>query len=184
MQKPMKSTTILCVRHGGKTVIVSDGQVTLGDTVFKSNVQKVRTICEDSNKKPTVVAGFAGAVADALILIEMLEKKVQDSSGELELACLDMAKAWRQNKLYRGLHAEIIVADKDSTFLIAGGGDILRCGDIAATGSGGLFAKIAGETYVDALGDKITAKEVAEKAMEKAAETCIYTNNNFTFIEL
>jgi ATP-dependent HslUV protease subunit HslV len=166
-------TTIIGVRRGGTTVIAGDGQVSMGNTVMKPNARKVRRIGNGS-----VVAGFAGATADAFTLFERLEKKLEQYSGQLMRASVELAKDWRTDKYLRNLEALMIVADKDTLLVLTGNGDVLEpVGDIAAIGSGGNFALAAARAIADY---EVDAETIARKAMAVAAEICVFTNGNLT----
>lgn len=166
-------TTIIGVRRGGKTVIAGDGQVSMGNTVMKPNARKVRRIGDGS-----VVAGFAGATADAFTLFERLEKKLEQHSGQLMRAAVELAKDWRTDKYLRNLEALMIVADKDTLLVLTGNGDVLEpIGETAAIGSGGNFALAAARAIADYESD---AETIARKAMAVAAEICVFTNGNLT----
>ena len=166
-----RGTTILCVRKDGQTVIAGDGQVTFGNTVLKSNAKKVRRLGDGS-----IIAGFAGATADAFTLFERLEAKIDKYSGQLTRACVELAKDWRTDRYLRKLEAMMIVADKDITLVLPGNGDVLEPQNgVIGIGSGGAFAQAAALALVD--GDK-SAEQIVEKAMNIAADICIYTNHN------
>ncbi len=166
-----RGTTILCVRKDGQTVIAGDGQVTFGNTVLKSNAKKVRRLGDGS-----IIAGFAGATADAFTLFERLEAKIDKYSGQLTRACVELAKDWRTDRYLRKLEAMMIVADKDITLVLTGNGDVLEPQNgVIGIGSGGAFAQAAALALVD--GDK-SAEQIIEKAMNIAADICIYTNHN------
>lgn len=166
-----RGTTILCVRKDGQTVIAGDGQVTFGNTVLKSNAKKVRRLGDGS-----IIAGFAGATADAFTLFERLEAKIDKYSGQLTRACVELAKDWRTDRYLRKLEAMMIVADKDITLVLTGNGDVLEPQNgVIGIGSGGAFAQAAAMALID--GDK-TAEQIVEKAMNIAADICIYTNHN------
>ena len=168
------STTIIGVKRGGKTVIAGDGQVSMGNTVMKPNARKVRRIGEGGK----VVAGFAGATADAFTLFERLEKKLEQYRGQLMRAAVEMAKDWRTDKYLRNLEALMIVADKDTLLLLTGNGDVLEPeGGIAAIGSGGNYALSAARALVDYEDD---AEKIARRAMQVAADVCVFTNGNVT----
>jgi ATP-dependent HslUV protease subunit HslV len=167
------ATTVLCVRKDGQTVVMADGQVTMGSEIVKPNVKKVRVI------QPGVVGGFAGATADAFTLFERLETKLEEHPGQLTRACVELAKAWRTDKFLRKLEATMIVADKDSSFQITGSGDVLEPHDgVIGIGSGGSYALAAARALLDSPG--MSAYDIAKKAMTIAADTCVYTNHNFT----
>lgn len=166
-----RGTTILCVRKDGQTVIAGDGQVTFGNTVLKSNAKKVRRLGGGN-----IIAGFAGATADAFTLFERLEAKIDKYSGQLTRACVELAKDWRTDRYLRKLEAMMIVADKDITLVLTGNGDVLEPQNgVIGIGSGGAFAQAAALALID--GDK-TAEQIVEKAMNIAADICIYTNHN------
>ncbi len=176
---PWHGTTIIGVRRGGITVIAGDGQVSMGNTVMKPNARKVRRIgAPDKTGKTSVIAGFAGATADAFTLFERLEKKLEQFSGQLMRASVELAKDWRTDKYLRNLEALMIVADKDTLLVLTGNGDVLEpVGDIAAIGSGGNFALAAARALADYEAD---AETIARKAMAVAAEICVFTNGNLT----
>lgn len=166
-----RGTTILCVRKDGQTVIAGDGQVTFGNTVLKSNAKKVRRLGGGN-----IIAGFAGATADAFTLFERLEAKIDKYSGQLTRACVELAKDWRTDRYLRKLEAMMIVADKDTTLVLTGNGDVLEPQNgVIGIGSGGAFAQAAALALID--GDK-SAEQTVEKAMNIAADICIYTNHN------
>jgi ATP-dependent HslUV protease subunit HslV len=167
-------TTIIGVSKNGKTVIAGDGQVTMGNTVMKPNARKVRRIGEGGK----VIAGFAGATADAFTLFERLEKKLEQYSGQLLRAAVELAKDWRTDKYLRNLEALMIVADTDTMLVLTGNGDVLEPeGGIAAIGSGGNYALSAARA-LDAYEDD--AEKIARRAMEVAAEVCVFTNDRVT----
>lgn len=167
-------TTIVGVKKGGKTVVAGDGQVSMGNTVMKPNARKVRLIGEGGK----VVAGFAGATADAFTLFERLEKKLEQYSGQLLRAAVELAKDWRTDKYLRNLEALMIVADSESLLVLTGNGDVLEPeGGIAAIGSGGNYALAAARAIADYEED---AEVVATKAMAVAADICVFTNGNVT----
>lgn len=167
-------TTILSVRRGGKVVIAGDGQVSMGQTVMKPNAKKVRQLGADGN----VIAGFAGATADAFTLFERLEAKLERHGGHLMRAAVELAKDWRTDKYLRNLEAMMIVADRDVTLILTGNGDVLEPeAGIAAIGSGGNFALAAARALSDYEAD---AETLARKAMAVAAEICVYTNDRLT----
>jgi ATP-dependent HslUV protease subunit HslV len=165
-------TTIITVRKGGKVVMAGDGQVSLGQTVMKGNARKVRRI----GKGGDVIAGFAGATADAFTLLDRLEKKLEQYPGQLMRAAVELAKDWRTDKYLRNLEAMMLVADKSTTLAITGNGDVLEPehGTIAI-GSGGNYAYAAARAMMD--NDK-SAEDVARKALDIAADICVYTNHN------
>jgi ATP-dependent HslUV protease subunit HslV len=164
-------TTILAVRKGGVTVVAGDGQVSLGPTVVKAVARKVRRLHGDK-----VVAGFAGATADAFTLLERLEAKLETYPGQLARACVELAKDWRTDRYLRRLEAMLIVADKDGLYTVTGAGDVLEPEHgVAAIGSGGQFALAAARALMDTDSD---AETIARRAMAIAAEICVYTNTN------
>ena len=167
-------TTIIGVRKGGKTVIAGDGQVSMGNTVMKPNARKVRRIGEGEK----VIAGFAGATADAFTLFERLERKLEQYRGQLMRAAVELAKDWRTDKYLRNLEALMIVADADTLLVLTGNGDVLEPeGGIAAIGSGGNYA-LAAARALDAYEDD--AENMARKAMQVAADICVFTNDRVT----
>lgn len=171
-------TTILSVRKNGTVVIAGDGQVSLGDTVIKGNARKVRPLADGS-----VIAGFAGATADAFTLFERLEAKLEQYPGQLTRACVEMAKDWRTDRYLRKLEAMMAVADKDVSLVLTGNGDVLEPEDgIIAIGSGGNYALSAARALADI--DSLDAEAIAKKAMAIAAEICVYTNSNVTIEKL
>ena len=166
-------TTILSVRRSGRVVIAGDGQVTQGQTVMKPNARKVRPLGDGK-----VIAGFAGATADAFTLFERLEAKLERHQGQLMRAAVELAKDWRTDKFLRNLEAMLIVADKDITLIVTGNGDVLEPeGGIAAIGSGGNYALAAARALVDYEQD---AETICRKAMKIAADVCVYTNDRLT----
>lgn len=165
------ATTILTVRKGGIVVIAGDGQVSLGPTVIKSNAKKVRRL-----GKGDVIGGFAGATADAFTLFERLEAKLEKHPGQLTRACVELAKDWRSDKYLRRLEAMMLVADKETTLVLTGTGDVLEPENhVMGIGSGGNYALAAARALID---QPLTAEEIARKAMEVAAGICVYTNSN------
>ncbi|WP_028034461.1 ATP-dependent protease subunit HslV [Chelativorans sp. J32] len=167
----MHGTTIVTVRKDGKVVIAGDGQVSLGQTVMKGNARKVRRI-----GKGNVIAGFAGATADAFTLLERLEKKLEQYPDQLMRASVELAKDWRTDRYLRRLEAMMLVADKNVTLALTGNGDVLEPEEgVMAIGSGGNYALAAARALIDT--DK-SAEEIARKAMEIAASICVYTNSN------
>jgi ATP-dependent HslUV protease, peptidase subunit HslV len=164
-------TTIVSVRKDGKVVIAGDGQVTLGATVIKHTARKVRPL-----GRGDVIAGFAGATADAFTLFERLEAKLEQYPGQLMRACVELAKDWRTDRYLRKLEAMMIVADASITLVLTGTGDVLEPeGGIAGIGSGGTYALAAARALADSAND---AEAIARKAMKIAADICIYTNEN------
>ncbi|MGH6785544.1 MAG: ATP-dependent protease subunit HslV [Novosphingobium sp.] len=166
-------TTIIGVKTGGKTVIAGDGQVSMGNTVMKPNAKKVRRIGDGS-----VIAGFAGATADAFTLFERLEKKLEAHRGQLMRAAVELAKDWRTDKYLRNLEALMIVADAETMLILTGNGDVLEPEEgIAAIGSGGNYALAAAKALVAYETD---AEKIARRAMAVAAEVCVFTNDRVT----
>lgn len=170
-------TTILCVRKAGMVVIAGDGQVSLGQTVIKSNAIKVRRL-----GKGEVIGGFAGATADALTLFERLEEKLERHPGQLARAAVELAKDWRMDRYLRRLEAMMAVADKTHSLVLTGTGDVLEPEDgLIGIGSGGNYALAAARALMDS---KHSAREIAERAMAVAADICVYTNTTLTIEEL
>ncbi len=169
-----RGTTVLAVRKEGKTAFAGDGQVTINDTVMKGKAVKVRTMFDSK-----ILAGFAGSAADALALFGRFEEKLDQYSGNLKRSAVELAKEWRTDRYLRKLEAIMLVADKESMFLISGNGDLLEPDDgIAAIGSGGSYALSAGKALV--LHSSLDAAQIAEESMKIAASMCIYTNNFIT----
>jgi ATP-dependent HslUV protease subunit HslV len=172
------ATTILAVRHQERTVLAGDGQVTFGNTVLKSGARKVRRLYNDS-----ILAGFAGSAADSFALFSRFESKLEQYRGNLERASVELARDWRTDRLLRRLEAMLIVADRNTTFLLSGTGDLIEPDDgIVAVGSGGPFAMAAARALVRH--SSLSARQVAEEAMKIAADICIYTNVQITVEEL
>jgi len=168
-------TTIIGVRKGGEVVVAGDGQVSLGQTVIKGSARKVRRLSPGGNE---VVAGFAGSTADAFTLLEKLEARLEATPGQLQRACVDLAKEWRTDKYLQKLEAMLIVTDGDQLYVITGAGDVLEPEhDVAAIGSGGMYALAAARGLAET---DHTAEEIARKAMSIAADICVYTNGNLT----
>ena len=166
-------TTIVLLRKNKETVVAGDGQVSLGNTVLKSNAKKVRKI-----DKRGVIAGFAGSTSDALTLFERLEAKLEKHAGNLPRAAVELAKDWRTDKYLRRLEALMAVADKKNSFIISGTGDVLEPEDnIIAIGSGGNYALAAAKVLIK---NDLSAEEVARQAIKIASEICVFTNNNIT----
>ena len=164
-------TTIVLVRKNNDVVVASDGQVSMGNTVIKSNANKVRKI-----EKRNVIAGFAGSTADALTLFERLEAKLEKHAGNLTRAAVELAKDWRTDKYLRRLEALMAIGDKEKSFIISGTGDVLEPeGDVIGIGSGGNYALAAAKVLMDT---ELKAEEIAKKAIQVAADICVFTNNN------
>jgi len=181
MEKVMNrahGTTILSVRHKGKVVIAGDGQVTLEHTVMKHTARKVRKIFQDR-----VLAGFAGATADAFTLFAKFEEKLEQYNGNLLRAAVELAKDWRTDRILRRLEALLIIADKDHSLVISGNGDVIEPDDgVTAIGSGGPYAHAAAKALT--LFSDLDARTIAEEAMKIAASICIYTNDRIHIEEL
>ena len=164
-------TTIVLVRKRNDVVVASDGQVSMGNTVIKSNANKVRKI-----EKRNVIAGFAGSTADALTLFERLEAKLEKHAGNLTRAAVELAKDWRTDKYLRRLEALMAIGDKEKSFIISGTGDVLEPeGDVIGIGSGGNYALAAAKVLMDT---ELNAEDVAKKAIKVAADICVFTNDN------
>ncbi len=173
-----QGTTILALRRGGKVVVIGDGQVSLGQTVMKRSARKVRKLHHDG-----VIAGFAGATADAFTLFEKFEAKLEQFNGNLKRAAVELAKDWRTDRILRRLEALLIVADVQDLLVISGSGDVVEPDDgIIAIGSGGNYALAAARVLVKHT--QLDARTIAEEAMRAAAEICVYTNEQFTLEEL
>jgi ATP-dependent HslUV protease subunit HslV len=171
-------TTILSVRRGGQVVVAGDGQVSFGQTVMKSNARKVRTLANGS-----VLAGFAGATADAMSLFERLEAKLDQHPGQLARACVDMAKDWRTDRYLRRLEAMMAVADRNVSLVLTGNGDVLEPEDgLIGIGSGGAYALAAARALVEV--DGVDAETIARRALKIAAGICVYTNETVTLEKL
>jgi ATP-dependent HslUV protease subunit HslV len=167
-------TTIIGVRRDNEVVVGGDGQVTLGNTVMKNNAKKVRRLYKDQ-----VLAGFAGATADAFTLFEKFEGKLEKYSGHLTRSAVELAKDWRTDKMLRNLEALLIVADKDVSLLISGNGDVIEPQDsIIAIGSGGSFAQASAKSLYE--NTDLSAEDIVKKSLHIASEICIYTNSNLT----
>jgi ATP-dependent HslUV protease subunit HslV len=178
MNPSTHATTIICVRKGGKVAIASDGQVTLGDTVVKHGARKIRRLYNEK-----ILAGFAGSSADSFALFARFEAKLEQYHGNLSRAAVELAKDWRTDRALRHLEAVMIVADDKMTFLISGTGDLIEPDDgIVGIGSGGAFALAAARALVKYT--NLTAREIAQEAMQIAARICIYTNENISIEEL
>lgn len=172
------ATTILAVRHQERTCLAGDGQVTLGATVMKHGARKIRRLYNNS-----ILAGFAGSAADSFALFTRFESKLEQYRGNLERSAVELARDWRTDRLLRRLEAMMIVADRSSTFLLSGTGDLIEPDDgIVAVGSGGPFALAAARAL--ARHSQLSARQIAEEAMAVAGEICIYTNTQLTIEEL
>jgi len=172
-------TTILAIRKNDEVVVAGDGQVSLGPTVMKANARKVRRLGKDG----TIVAGFAGATADAFTLFERLEAKLEAHPGQLTRACVELAKDWRTDKYLRRLEALMAVCDKDTSLILSGTGDVVEPEDgIIGIGSGGNYALAAARALMDQ--KDMDAEAIASKALGIAADICVYTNNNLVIEKL
>ncbi|HUK39525.1 MAG TPA: ATP-dependent protease subunit HslV [Candidatus Acidoferrales bacterium] len=174
----LHGTTILAVRRNGKTVLAGDGQVSLGQTVMKQNARKVRKLHHDK-----VIAGFAGATADAFTLFEKFEAKLEQFNGNLKRAAVELAKDWRTDRILQRLEALLVVADVNDLLVISGSGDVIEPDDdLIAIGSGGNYALAAARVLMKHT--TLDAKTIADEAMRVAAGICVYTNDHLTFEEL
>ncbi len=174
------ATTVVGVRHGGKIALGSDGQATMGATVLKHTVQKVRRLHGGK-----ILAGFAGATADAFTLFERFEEKLQQVNGNTARAAVELAKDWRTDRYLRRLEALLAVAAPDRLLLISGTGDVIEPDEpIVAIGSGGPYALAAARALMKHASDRLTAREIVEESLHVAADVCIYTNHNLTILEL
>lgn len=173
-----RGTTIVSVRRGDKVVIGGDGQVSLGNTIMKGNARKVRRLYKDQ-----VIAGFAGGTADAFTLFERFEAKLEQHQGQLVRAAVELAKDWRTDRILRRLEALLAVADKESSLIITGNGDVIQPeDDLIAIGSGGPFAQSAARALLD--NTELSARDIVEKSLTIAGDVCIYTNHNHSIEEL
>src|SRR5438876_327091 len=174
----MHSTTILCVRRDGKAAIGGDGQVTVGETVMKANANKVRTL-----KGGKILAGFAGAAADAFTLFEKFEEKLERYPTNLPRAAVELAKDWRSDRVLRRLEALLVVADKEHGFVISGSGELIEPDDgVLAIGSGGTYALASARALLSA--SELPAKDIVRRSLEIAADICVFTNAHITILEL
>ena len=172
MLEKIHATTILAVRHQGKVALGGDGQVTLGNIVMKHDAQKIRRLFQGK-----VLAGFAGAAADAFALIERFESKLKDYQGLVPRAAIELAREWRTDRMLRRLEAMLIAADQENVLLISGSGDVIQPSDgIAATGSGGPYATAAARALI--ANTNLDATAIVQKSLEIAGDMCIYTNRN------
>lgn len=173
MQEKIHATTVVGVMHSGQIALGADGQATMGNTVAKSNVRKIRRLADGG-----IVAGFAGSTADAFTLIERFEEKLSSYGGNLRRAAVELAKAWRTDRYLRNLEAMIVVANREEMLLISGNGDVLEPENgIAAVGSGASFAQAAA-TALKKHAPQLSAEEIVREALHIAADICIYTNHN------
>jgi len=174
-----RATTILCIRTGDTVAMGGDGQVSLGDTIIKSNATKIRRVYNDQ-----VLVGFAGSAADAFALLEKFELQLEQYSGDIQRASVELAKLWRTDKMLRQLEAMLIAANKEHTLIISGNGNVLEPEDhIASIGSGSPYAKAAALAFMEC-DNSLRAKELVQKSLDIAARICIYTNHNITIEEL
>lgn len=174
----IKATTVICVRHKGEIAMAGDGQVTLGQTILKHSARKIRRLYKDK-----VLAGFAGATSDAFALFSRFESKLEEYRGNLSRAAIELAKEWRMDKALRQLEALLIVADKESSFLISGTGDVVEPDDgLLAIGTGGPYALAAARALVKHT--NLSAREIALEALKISSEICVYTNDNIIVEEL
>jgi len=173
-----RGTTILCVRRGNSVVVGGDGQVSMGNTIMKGNARKVRRLYKDQ-----VLAGFAGGTADAFTLFELFEGQLEKHQGQLVRAAVELAKAWRTERSLRQLEALLAVADKETSLVISGNGDVIEPeNNLIAIGSGGSFAQAAAMALLD--NTELPARDVVEKGLGIAADICIYTNQQRTIEQL
>jgi ATP-dependent HslUV protease subunit HslV len=173
-----RGTTIVSVRRGNKVVIGGDGQVSQGNTIMKGNARKVRRLYKDQ-----VIAGFAGGTADAFTLFERFEEQLEKHHGKLTRAAVELAKLWRTERSLRRLEALLVVADRESSLIITGNGDVIEPEDsLMAIGSGGPYAQSAAKALLQ--NTDLSAREIVEKSLTIAAEVCVFTNNNHTIEEL
>jgi ATP-dependent HslUV protease, peptidase subunit HslV len=178
MEPKIRSTTVICVRRDNKVVMAGDGQVTLGHEVIKATARKLRRLYNDK-----VVAGFAGSTADAFALFSRFESKLEQFNGNVSRSVVELAKEWRTDRVLRHLEALLLVADKNSTYLVSGNGDVIEPDEgVAAIGSGGPFATAAASALLR--NTKLSARRIVEEAMAIAGKICIYTNDNVTYEEL
>ena len=178
MKRKIRSTTVICIRRDDKVVMAGDGQVTLGNEVIKASARKLRRLYNDK-----VLAGFAGSTADAFALFARFETKLEQFNGNLPRSVVELAKDWRTDRILRHLEAILLVADVKYTYLVSGTGDVIEPDEgIAAIGSGGPYALAAATALLR--NTKLSARHIAEQAMEIAGKICIYTNDNITYEEL
>lgn len=178
LRDPIRSTTVLLVQRDGKVAMAGDGQVTLGETVIKGKARKVRRIASGN-----ILAGFAGATADAFTLLTRFETKLEQFQNQLERAAIELSKDWRTDKYLRNLEALLIVADRKDAFLLSGKGDVISSDDgLLSVGSGSMYALSAARALMKHT--ELSAREVAEEALRIAGEICIYTNSEIIVEEL
>lgn len=170
----LKTTTIICIRLNGEVAMAGDGQVTIGETKIKHGAKKIRKLYNDK-----ILAGFAGSAADGMALFNKFEQKLEEFHGNIQRASVELAKEWRTDKILRRLEALLIVANKEHSYLISGGGDLIEPDDgLLAIGSGGPYALAAAKALIKYT--NLNAKEIAEEALKIASSICIYTNDNIT----
>ncbi len=173
-----KGTTIICLKHKGKVVIAGDGQVSMGNTVTKAGAKKVRKIMGGK-----ILAGFAGSTADSITLFEKFEQKLEQHSGNITRAAVELAKDWRSDKILKRLEALMLVADSEKIYLLSGNGDVIEPDDhVAAIGSGGVYALAAARGLIKH--SKLNAEEIAKEAMSIAAGVCVFTNDKVVIEEI
>ncbi|MGA9625869.1 MAG: ATP-dependent protease subunit HslV [Bryobacteraceae bacterium] len=178
MKRKIRSTTVISIRRDNQVVMAGDGQVTLGNEVIKASAKKLRRLYNDK-----VLAGFAGSTADAFALFARFETKLEQFNGNLSRSVVELAKDWRTDRILRHLEAILLVADVKNTYLVSGTGDVIEPDEgIAAIGSGGQYALAAATALLR--NTKLSARQIAEQAMEIAGKICIYTNDNVTYEEL
>ncbi|ADD79920.1 ATP-dependent protease subunit HslV [Candidatus Riesia pediculicola] len=171
-------TTIISVRRSGSVVIGGDGQATMGNTIIKGNVKKIRRLYHER-----VIAGFAGGTADAFALFDLFEKKIEICQGHLVKAAVELTKEWRTDRMLRRLEAILAVADRTNSLIITGNGDVIQPeSSLIAIGSGGPYGKAAAKAMLE--NTQMSARDITEKALKIASEICIYTNHNFNFEEI
>jgi ATP-dependent HslUV protease subunit HslV len=174
----VRSTTILCVRRDGKVAMGGDGQVSVGDTVMKAHANKVRTL-----KGGKILAGFAGAAADAFTLFEKFEEKLERHPGNLPRAAVELAKDWRSDRVLRRLEALLVVADREHGYVISGSGELIEPDDgVLAIGSGGTYSLAAARALLTAT--DLSARDIVERSLRIAADICVFTNDQLTIVEL
>lgn len=179
MTEKIKSTTVVAVRHNGDVAIGADGQATLGNTVAKSNVNKIRKLQDGK-----VICGFAGSTADAFTLLERFDEKLSNYSGNLKRAAVELAKDWRMDKYLKNLESMLIAADKEEILIISGNGDVLEPdNDVASIGSGSMYARSAA-LALKKHASKMSAEEMVKESLTIAADICIYTNHNLVVEKL
>jgi len=177
-RRVIRGTTIIGLRRGGKAALGGDGQVTFDDTVLKAGAVKVRWLYND-----TIMAGFAGATADAFSLFEKFEAKLEEFSGNMPRAVVELAKDWRTDKILRRLEAMLVIMDKGNSYIVSGDGDVIEPDDgIVAIGSGAPYALAAAKAFLDS--SRLSAPKIVERSLQIAASICVYTNTSITVLEL